>query len=40
MSDNELCTNLGKNASNSMKQYAPNIIWSRWENLLFETIRN
>ena len=40
MSDNELRTNLGKNASNSMKQYAPNIIWSRWEKLLYETIRN
>ena len=40
MSDNELRTNLGKNASNSMKQYAPNIIWSRWEKILYETIRN
>lgn len=40
MSDNELRTNLGKNASNSMKQYAPNIIWSGWEKLLYETIRN
>ena len=40
MSDNELRTYLGKNASNSMKQYAPNIIWSRWEKILYETIRN
>lgn len=40
MSDNELRAILGKHAANSIKQYAPDIIWDKWEELLSNMVEN
>lgn len=39
MKDRELRVKLGKNAHETAKQYAPEAIWKRWENLLTEVCK-
>ena len=36
MGNSELCSALGRQAVDSMKRFAPDIIWSKWEDLLVE----
>lgn len=40
MNNNNLRKIMGKNARLSMKEYAPEMIWNKWESLLLETIRD
>lgn len=40
MSDNKLRARLGNNASYFVKRFAPDIIWSQWEDLLNDIIKN
>ena len=40
MSDNKLRARLGNNASYFVKRFAPDIIWSQWEDLLNDMIKN
>ena len=37
MDNVELRVKLGKNAAESMKRFSPDIIWSQWEELIYET---
>ena len=37
--NSELRSILGRQAVNSMKRFAPDIIWSQWEELLFTMIK-
>jgi len=39
MGNSELCSALGRQAVDSMKRFAPDIIWSQWEELLFSMIK-
>ena len=39
MGNSELRSILGRQAVNSMKRFAPDIIWSQWEELLFSMIK-
>lgn len=39
MQDRGLRVSMGKNASESMKKYAPEIIWQQWENLLEQVVK-
>lgn len=40
MSDSKLRQKLGQNGYNDIQQYAPNIIWNKWEQLMLSTINN
>ncbi len=39
MENSELRSVLGRQAVDSMKRFAPDIIWSQWEELLFSMIK-
>ena len=40
MSNRELRAKMGIAAKEEMKQYAPEKIWDKWENLIYETVKN
>ena len=40
MSNRELRAKMGAAAKEEMKQYAPEKIWDKWENLIYETVKN
>lgn len=40
MSDSKLRQKLGQNGYNDIQQYAPNIIWNKWEQLMLSIINN
>lgn len=31
---------MGKNAKEDMKQYSPEVIWDKWEKLIYEVIND
>lgn len=39
MDNRNLRTTMGNNARNAMKQFAPQVIWDTWENLLNQIVK-
>lgn len=40
MDNKELRSQLGTQAKADMKQFAPEIIWDQWEELLYSSVKN